>query len=202
MIFLSVKPQVYETVLTELKDCSNDNLFVSVAAGKTIKLIKSFLSTDTPVIRVMPNTPLLIGKGATSMCRSDEVSGGQFEYIKGLFGACGETVSLSEAQFDIATAAGGSMPAFVYSFIEAAVRAAMDAGMEEKDARAIIAATVSGAAAMVQTQQRPISEMIKEVCSPGGTTIAGLEAMEKAGFGEAVKSGVRAAEKRAKELSS
>ena len=200
IIFLCVKPQVYDTVLPELAEYIGDNTIVSIAAGKTIAYVKQHLNDSTPVIRVMPNTPLLIGKGVTSICSSKEVKDANFDMVTGLFSACGITIDIDENNFDIATAAGGSLPAFVYRFIGAAAAAAVDRGLSEIDARRMICSTIVGAAELAGRSDNAIDDMIAMVASPGGTTVAGLEALNAHAFDKSVYDAVLAAYNRSKEL--
>ena len=200
IVFLCVKPQVYAEVLPELAKCIKGNTIVSVAAGKTTEYVKNLLGCCVPVIRVMPNTPLLIGKGVTAICATAEVSEENILLVDGLFSASGITIQLDESDFDIATAAGGSMPAFIYRFINSAMSAAMEKGLCEQDARRMVCSTVMGAAQLAADSDDSIDSMIAMVASPGGTTMAGLGALDASGFDDAVFSAVTAAFERAKEL--
>ena len=200
IIFLCVKPQVYSTILPELAENIEKSTIVSIAAGKTIDYVKHHLKQDTPVIRVMPNTPLLIGKGVTSVCASPEVNLETLNIVTGLFSACGITIAINERDFDIATAAGGSLPAFVYRFIGAAVTAAVERGLSESDARLMVCNTVIGAAELAVRSDAPIDNMIALVASPGGTTVAGLGALDAHDFDKSVVDAVSAAYNRSKEL--
>ena len=204
VIFLSIKPQVYTEVLP-LCRAALDKLgdvkrtFVTVAAGKTIDMVTKTLG-GAAVIRVMPNTPLLIGCGATSICNSENVDAQALAHVHGMFAACGMAVALPESLMNVATAAGGSMPAFVYQFIRGAVTAAREHGMDETTARQLVAQTLVGAGEMVLHSDMPLSDMIAAVASPGGTTIAGMAALEANGFEALVGSAIDAATQRAAEL--
>jgi len=206
-IFLAVKPQVLSIVLAEIAPVikkrqseSNAPVLVSMAAGWSIEKIQSSIGEKTPVVRIMPNTPALIGKGMIVMSCSQEVSDANANEIKNILGKAGIVDCIEERFMDAVTGLSGSGPAFVYLFIEAMADGGVLAGLPRDKALVLAAQTVLGAAAMVlQTEKQP-GELKDMVTSPGGTTIAGIAALEDGAFRGTVIKAVEAAWKRSIEL--
>ena len=206
-IFLAVKPQVLPQVLSEISSAikkkikaGNAPVLVSMAAGLSIEKIQSMLTKDIPVVRIMPNTPSLIGIGMIALSASSEVSHECIEELEEILGGAGIVDVIDEYYMDVITAISGSGPAFVYLFIEAMADGGVFAGLPRDKALFYAAQTVTGAAAMVtQTGKHP-GELKDMVTSPGGTTIAGIKALEEGAFRSTVIKAVEAAWKRAKEL--
>ena len=200
-IFLTVKPQVYGDVLCEIKkNVSACKCLVDVGAGITIKYVKETVGKDCKVIRVMPNTPLLYGEGATALVKEAPVTDSEFEFIKGAFDSCGKTFVVKESDIDAVTAVSGSSPAFVFRFARELIKSATDAGMDEKTAKELVACAIKGSASMAMQSPLGLNELIRMVASPNGTTEAGLKAMDETGFDNAVYSAAEAARKRSIEL--
>ena len=215
-IFLAVKPQVLRAVLEEIAPPVIERLhqgqmpvLVSMAAGWSIKKIQDIVSArnarDTapprvPVARIMPNTPALISLGMIALAASDEVPPEKMRELETILGAAGMVDRVDEKYFDAVTGLSGSGPAFVYMFIEALADGAVRAGLPRDKALRYAAQTVLGSAAMVaQTGKHP-AELKDMVTSPGGTTIAGLAALESGAFRGTVMRAVEAAWQRAAEL--
>ncbi|MBP3692288.1 MAG: pyrroline-5-carboxylate reductase [Clostridia bacterium] len=198
-VFLTIKPQVCAKVLPELfgkiKGC-----VISVVAGLKIEKITALLG-DLPIIRVMPNTPIMVNSGAAGICKNHLVSDAMFDYAKGIFNACGVCCSVDEAQMDAVTALSGSGPAYVFRFAKAMCEQATCLGLSEQDALTLACATLRGGADMLQNAGMTADELIKMVSSPNGTTVAGLSKLDALGFDNAVKECVKAAHDRSKELS-
>ncbi|HVL15095.1 MAG TPA: pyrroline-5-carboxylate reductase [Gemmata sp.] len=201
VLILAVKPQVMPAVLDELKPAITPrHLVISIAAGITLKSIADGLGAQTRLVRVMPNTPCLVGASASAYSPAPAATAADAELVGKLFGAVGRAFRVAEPLLDAVTGLSGSGPAFVYAFIEALADGGVKCGLPRDVAQALAAQTVLGAAKMVlETGQHP-GELKDAVASPGGTTIAGLHAIERAGLRAAAMDAVEAATKRAQEL--
>lgn len=199
-VFLTVKPQIYDAVLSEIKDASDGVCFVDVAAGITIKHVKDILGFDAPVIRVMPNTPLMYGCGATALVKADPVTDEQYKFIKDMFSCCGVAVDAAECDINTVTAVSGSGPAFVMRFAHDMIDFAVSHGMDRQSAEALVIQTFIGSAEMIRSSELDIGQLIRNVTSPNGTTEAGLRALDELSFDTAVNGCLDSALKRAEEL--
>ncbi|MCL2801516.1 MAG: pyrroline-5-carboxylate reductase [Treponema sp.] len=207
IIFLAVKPQVLQAVLAEIaqtikKRCDSGNapVLVSMAAGWSIEKIQTVLNAKTPVVRIMPNTPALIGKGMIVMSHSQEIAPEKLNQLEKILGAAGIVDKIDERFFDAVTGLSGSGPAFVYLFIEALADGGVRAGLPRDKALLYAAQTVFGSAAMLKETGKHPGELKDMVTSPGGTTIAGLLSLEDGAFRGTVIKAVEAAWKRSIEL--
>lgn len=201
VLLLCTKPQDIFSTLGELKiDEDNGRLLVSIAAGVTLTDLERHTSKAVRVVRTMPNTPALVGKGAAAYCLGARTVEGDEEVVKELLGAVGLAVSVPEKLMDAVTGLSGSGPAYVYLMIEAMADGGVRAGLPRADALRLAAQTVSGAAEMVlRTGEHPA--VLKDmVTSPGGTTIAGLAVLEQRNVRSALIEAVTAASARAVEL--
>lgn len=199
-VFLTVKPQIYDLVLNEIKDISPNTCFISVAAGITIDYVKSILGYDAPVIRVMPNTPLMYGEGASALVKTSPVTDEQFLFIKGLFDCSGVTAEVSEEHINTVTAISGSAPAYVMRFAKDFISFAISKGMNESDATKLVVQAIKGSAQMILESSESIDTLIKNVTSPNGTTEAGLKSMDSHNFDSIVSGFLQATVNRAEEL--
>ena len=199
-VFLTVKPQIYEAVLSSIADSASGTCFISVAAGITVDYVKKLLGFDAPVIRVMPNTPLLCGKGASALVKRAPVTEERFEFIKGLFACSGECVSVDEKLINTVTAISGSAPAYVLRFAKALIDFGVQNGLSAEDAEKLVLATVSGSGELAINSDCSIDTLIKNVTSPNGTTYAGLCSMDKTGFDASLTAALEATLQRAEEL--
>ncbi len=201
-VLVAVKPGVVKPVIEQIAELlTPDHTVVSIAAGVTLARIASSLGKARPaVVRVMPNTPALVGAGAFAVA-SPGVPRERVEKLNGWLAVLGDVVEVPEELMDAITALSGSGPAFVFVMVQALADGGVAAGLPRAMALQLAAQTVAGAAKMVrETGQHP--EALKDaVASPGGTTIAGLAELERGGFRAAVASAVKAAAKRARELS-
>jgi pyrroline-5-carboxylate reductase len=207
-IFLAVKPQALAHVLAEIAPVLKKRLdngippvLVSMAAGWSISKIQSIIKAKLPVVRIMPNTPALIGRGMIALSASSEVPEEKITEIENFIGNAGFVDRLDENYLDAVTGLSGSGPAFVYLFIEAMADGGVLAGLPRDKALRYAVQTVLGAAAMVQETGKHPGELKDMVASPGGTTIEGITALEDRAFRGAVISAVEAAWKRSVELS-
>ncbi len=200
-IFLGVKPNMVAAVLGEIKPIleKRDNaVLVSMAAGLSIEAIKEVMG-DFPIIRIMPNTPVKVGKG-TILYATNNVTDHQKQRFLGALAKAGELIEIPEKLIDAGSAVSGCGPAFGYMFIEALADGGVKCGIQRADAIKLAASTLLGAAEMVlQTGEHP-EKLKDDVCSPGGSTIAGVHALENGGFRNSVINCVEAAFKRTKEL--
>lgn len=202
IIVLAVKPQVYPVLLESLKsNATEDKVFVSIAAGISTDYIKKSLSCNCPCVRVMPNTPLLLGKGATALSRSEDVSDTDFELVYSMFASSGVCEVLPESKMNAVIALNGSSPAYFYLFAKAMADYAQSQGIDSKAAMNLICATMQGSAQMLMDSGDTPQELIKKVSSPGGTTLASLADFEENHFEDIVKSAMDKCTKRADELS-
>ncbi len=199
---LAVKPQVMGPVLDDLATrLAADRLVISIAAGIPIRFIEQRLAAVAPrVIRVMPNTPALIGAGAAALAGGGTVSEDDMATALAIFEAVGTAVVVAEKDLDAVTGLSGSGPAYVFSFIEALVDAGVEMGLARPVAAELAVQTVIGAARLVQEQNEHPAVLRAMVTSPGGTTIAGLHVLERAGFQGIVMEAVGTATRRSREL--
>ena len=189
ILVLAVKPQVLPKVCTEIKDFLTEGMtVVSLAAGVSLERLAELLGGDVKLVRVMPNTPASIGEGMTAICfgQNGDFTEKDKERSREMFRSCGEIAEVSEKQLDVIGVTAGSSPAFTYMYIDALADAGVKYGIKREEAQKIAAKAVMGAAAMVlQTGEHP--EILKnKVCSPGGTTIEGVEALYEWGLKNAV----------------
>ncbi|XP_076753716.1 uncharacterized protein LOC143425100 isoform X1 [Xylocopa sonorina] len=200
VLILSVKPQVVPQVLPELKNYNK--LLLSIAMGIPLASLEKALPDGTPVIRVMPNTPALVGCGATVYARGKSAGDKEAEIAEKLFSAVGLCEEVPENLIDPVTALAGSGPAYVYMMIEALADGAVKMGLMRPIAYKLAAQTVLGAGTMVRDTERHPGQLKDDVASPAGSTITGIHYLEQHGLRSAVIGAVEAAAKRCKEVSS
>jgi pyrroline-5-carboxylate reductase len=203
-VVLAVKPQDMQKLLGSLaengKRKTTNRLFLSIAAGVSLKNLESWLGGKQRVIRAMPNTPALVLQGASAFARGSGATEADAATAQSILGAVGSATEVPEALLDAVTGLSGSGPAYVYTVIEALADGGVLMGLPRATALQLAAQTVAGAAQMVlQTGKHPAS-LRDEVTSPGGTTIAGLEQLEKLGLRNALVQAVRKATERSREL--
>lgn len=201
-VFLAVKPQMFEDVLAQIADgVTEDTVLVSIAAGITADYIRSKTSPKAKVILVMPNTPLLLGEGASALARCEPTTDAEFTQVRSYFDACGTTAALPEDKMKEIIAINGSSPAFIYLFAKAFVDYAAGEGIAAETALPLFAQSLIGSAKMLTDSGYTVEELIKMVSSPGGTTLAGLDELYKGGLAQTVDNACTACTKRAYELS-
>ena len=201
-VFLGLKPQVLPMALGELSEAiaASRATFVSMAAGVTLATLATLLG-DAPIIRIMPNTAVLVGAGMTVFTASPRVSANAKADFLFLMSASGRCDEIAEGMIDAACALSGCGPAFAYTFLEALADAGVECGLPRASALAYAAATIEGAMRMVSETGTHPAALRDAVCSPGGSTIAGVHAMEDKGLRAAAMAAVTAAFQRTKELS-
>lgn len=201
VLVLSIKPQVYRKVIEEIKhDINPDTLVVTIAAGISIQAVKDLFGADIKVIRIMPNTPALVGEGMTALAYDPPVEKPDIDFAQGIFSSFGLVEIVKEELLDAVTAVSGSSPAFVLMLIEAMADAAVLLGLPRDKAYVMASQAVRGSAKLVlETGQHP-GALKDMVCSPSGTTIEGVRILEKMGMRSAVIEAMIATAKRAGEL--
>lgn len=202
IILLAVKPQDYEKVLSDIKPfCSQKKkAFISIAAAISTDYICKTLGENFPVVRVMPNTPLLIGYGATAISRNALVDDKMYTKICGLFAASGSVVSLDESLMNKVISVNSSSPAYVYLFAKAMIDNAVEQGLDKELATDLVYKTIKGAAEMLIKSDLDADGLIKMVASPKGTTEAALKSFENDNFAHTVSNAMNACTARAEEM--
>ena len=201
IIFLAVKPQDYEKVLIELKTSLNNNkILVSFAAGISTNYIKEIVGFNCKVVRAMPNTPILLGEGATALCNCDPLTGDEFNSVKAIFEAGGVAVVLPEDKMNAIIAVNGSSPAYVYLFAKAVIDGAVEQGIDKETAKILFCKTLIGSAEMLTKSGKSPEELITMVASPGGTTLKALEALYEHKVETAIIDAMERCTKRAEEI--
>lgn len=187
-IVLAVKPQYLPGVLPELKKgIAKEKIVISIIPGLSIEALKEALGEEIRIVRSMPNTPAMIKEGMTALCFSEDCFSKEEEkFVFRFFDSFGKYELVEERLLDAAVVTSGSTPAYVYMFIEAIADGAVKYGMPRDKAYRMAAQTVLGSAKMVLETGLHPGELKDQVCSPGGTTIAGISALEESGFRSAV----------------
>ncbi|MDD6334118.1 MAG: pyrroline-5-carboxylate reductase [Clostridia bacterium] len=187
-IILAVKPQMYPTVLKNIENVvTEESVVISIAPGITIASIKNALGSNIRVVRAMPNTPALVGEGMTGVSfNASDFSFEERDIIDKFFNSFGKVVYVDEKLMDGIVCASGSSPAYVYMFIEALADGVVKYGIKREDAYKLVAQTVLGSAKMVLESGEHPAALKDKVCSPGGTTIQAVSALEENGFRNAL----------------
>lgn len=201
-IFLAVKPQMMEDVLSPLAEIIKVRkpLLITMAAGITLERFEQMLGASVPMIRIMPNTPVCVEKGMILYCCNALVQESQLHDFLEDLSFAGSFDKLPEQMFDVATALSGSGPAYLYLFAEALADGAIACGLPKDQARMYIASIMAGAAEMLLSTGKEPAQLKQEVCSPGGSTIAGINVLEEKGLRAASADCIMAAYKRNIEL--
>ena len=199
ILFLSVKPQDMKAVLEEIKDSIKEQIVVSIAAGIKISFIESLIG-DRKIIRVMPNTPCIVGEMAAGFSANNKVSGDDKKYISKLLNSAGTALLLEEKDLDAVTGLSGSGPAFVAYIIKAMADAGEDLGLSKEIALELAIQTCIGTGKLLKDGEISPSELIKMVSSHGGTTIAGREVLEKSDVRAVINRTITAAAQRSREI--
>lgn len=195
-VFLGVKPWQVEGVINEIRPALHGKVLVSMAAGPGLAQLQQWAGEGIPVLRIMPNTPCAIGKGLTALCGGETAKEEHFTGVETILAASGRVDRLEERLIDAFGAVAGCGPAFVYPYIEALADGGVTAGLPRAKAMTYAAQMVMGAAAMVlETGEHP-GKLKDDVCSPGGSTIEGVAALERHGLRAAAIDAVLAAWKK------
>lgn len=205
VIVLAVKPQGMQSLCeglgAEIAAAKRQPLFVSIAAGVTLDSLQSWLGNDPAVVRCMPNTPALVGKGASGLFANTRVSAGQRQSAESILSAVGLSVWVDrEADLDAVTAVSGSGPAYFFLFMEAMQETAREMGLSDELARSLVLQTAVGAAELAAASEDEVAELRRKVTSPGGTTEQAILTFEEQGLRKLVREALLAAQRRSEEL--
>lgn len=201
-LFLVVKPQSFTEVLAEIKPfVSQNTVIVSIAAGITADFIAEKLGFTPKLVRVMPNTPLLVGEGATALATTPEVSGEELQFVNSIFSQAGKTAIIGMDKMNEIIAINGSTPAFIYEFARCFIEYGESVGLDSAVCLNLFSQTLIGSAAMMMTSGHTISELIDMVSSKGGTTVAGLASLREDNLQGIISNACKKCVARAYELS-
>ncbi len=201
-ILLVVKPQDMDALLEKVgRGISNNQRVISFAAGKKTSGIEKYLNSGVPVLRVMPNTPMSVGIGASAISKGQYATNEDVKAVQELLKASGKTIVIDESLQDAVTATSGSGPAYFFRFVEAMISGAQDLGLSQADARTLVIQTISGAAEMLNQEGADPGVLRQNVTSPNGTTSAALQVFEGGDLEGLVKRAMKAARDRSQELS-
>mgnify|MGYP002734888022 CR=1 FL=1 len=199
VLFLSVKPQYYETVINEIKDAVGaDQIVVTIAPGKTLAWLSEQFEKDVKIVRCMPNTPALVGEGMTAATPNAFVTKEELETVVSILNSFGKTEVIGEYLMDAVVSVSGSSPAYVYMMIEAMADGAVADGMPRDMAYKFAAQAVMVSAKMVLESGKHPGELKDMVCSPAGTTIEAVRTLEKEGFRSSVMEAMKVCTAKAK----
>jgi pyrroline-5-carboxylate reductase len=200
-ILLAVKPQVMEKALAEIKPVLGPGqTIISIAAGISTRYIETTLDRLVPVIRVMPNTPLMVGAGTVALCKGQFATDAHLEFARSLFAASAVTLTVEESQMDAVTAVSGSGPAYFFYLMEAMAQAGEELGLTRENALTLATNTAFGSAKMVTELKETPEVLRRKVTSPAGTTEAAINVLDRMGVKDAFVQAMRAAAQRSKEL--
>ena len=193
MIMLAVKPQVIESVITEIADVvSEQKLIISIVAGQSIRKLEELFGGNVKLIRTMPNTPALVGAGMTAVCSNGNVSRTELDYACRLLSSFGKAEVVSEKLMDAVVAVSGSSPAYVAMMIEAMADAAVNEGMPRAQAYQFAMQAVYGTAKLLMDTNMHPAVLKDMVCSPAGTTIEAVRVLEQKGFRSSIMEAMKA----------
>jgi pyrroline-5-carboxylate reductase len=202
IIVVSVKPNIYDDVLNEIKDfLDNKKIIVTIAAGKTIKSIEKIIGNDKKIIRTMPNTPALVGEAMTAICKNKNIDENDLNLVKNIFNSFGKAKIVDENMIDAVIGISGSSPAYVFMFIEAMADVAVSYGMKREEAYLFSSQAIMGSAKMVLETNIHPAKLKDMVCSPSGTTIEAVKTLEEEGFRGAIIKGVSSCIEKSKKMS-
>lgn len=201
-VVLAVKPNVIPDILTKNGDefKSSNPLIISIAAGKSLEEISSYLPYSPRLVRIMPNINAMVQSAVSAFCLNENASDQDESFAESFCNSFGKGIKLQENLFSIYSAIGGCSPAFVYMFIDSMARAAVKNGMTKAQALEVSAQAVLGSAKMILSSDEHPWQLVDRVCSPGGTTIEGVAALQDNGFDAAIIKAVEASYKKDKKL--
>ena len=201
VIILSVKPQFYEEVNNQIKDCvKKEQIIITIAPGKTLAWLAEKFGKEVKIVRTMPNTPALVGEGMTAMCPNEYMEKEEIEYVKQLLESFGRVEVVPERLMDVVVSVSGSSPAYVFMMIEAMADAAVSGGMPRAQAYQFAAQAVYGSAKMVLETGKHPGELKDMVCSPAGTTIEAVRTLEEMGFRSSIIEAMKVCEEVSRNL--
>lgn len=201
VIILSVKPQFYANVISEIKDdIKDEQIIITIAPGKTLSWLSEQFGKAVKIVRTMPNTPAMVGEGMTAACPNEHMTEEGIARVKTILESFSRVEIVPEKLMDVVTAVSGSSPAYVYMFIEAMADAAVSGGMPRPQAYQFAAQAVLGSAKMVLDTGKHPGELKDMVCSPAGTTIEAVRTLEERGFRSAVIEAMKVCEEVSKNM--
>ena len=201
VILLVVKPQDLEQLLTTIgADLNKSATLVSFAAGKTTDFVSKIVGPNISIIRVMPNTPTLIGLGMAAISLGKGVNAEQAKFVSEFLATCGKVISIEEDLQDAVTALSGSGPAYFFTFVEEMIKSGISLGLSSDQATTLAIQTMVGSAAMLEQSGKSATTLRENVTSPNGTTAAALQVFSEANLGEIVSKAMTAARDRSQEL--
>jgi len=202
VVVLAVKPQVMEAVLNEVRECfTEEHLLISIAAGKKLEFLRGVCGAKPRLVRVMPNLALMAQEGMSAFCMEDQGSDADRELTARIFGSSGAVLEQDEDNFDAVTALSGSGPAFFAYVLKGFVDGAVKQGLSPEAARLLAEQTMIGTGIYLQESGCDIAEFVQEVCSPKGTTEAGMNVLSASDVAEVLEKTQAAAAERSRELS-
>lgn len=199
-VVIAIKPQVMKELLLKLGKCAPEAVYVNIAAGVTTASMKRLLGYDAKVVRVMPNTSLTMGLGATAICRTAPVSEDEFGFVKNMFACAGIVEETDEDMMNAIISVNGSSPAYVYYMAKAVLDGAEKQGIDRTAALRLFVKVLEGSAKMLAESGMPPQELCDRVCSKGGTTIEAINVFDRHSVSDAIIEGMEACTKRAGEL--
>ena len=201
VIILSVKPQFYESVITEIRDDIKENqIVITIAPGKTLAWLGEKFGKPVKIVRTMPNTPAMVGAGMTAACPNEYVSEDEMAYVRTLLESFSRVEIVPERLMDVVVSTSGSSPAYVFMLIEAMADAAVSGGMPRPQAYQFAAQAVLGSAKMVLDTGKHPGELKDMVCSPAGTTIEAVRVLEERGFRSAIFEAMKVCEEMSRNM--
>ncbi|MGN1167313.1 MAG: pyrroline-5-carboxylate reductase [Lachnospiraceae bacterium] len=201
VIILSVKPQFYANVISEIKDdIKDEQIIITIAPGKTLSWLSEQFGKAVKIVRTMPNTPAMVGEGMTAACPNEHMTEEGIARVKTILESFSRVEIVPEKLMDVVTAVSGSSPAYVYMFIEAMADAAVSGGMPRPQAYQFAAQAVLGSAKMVLDTGKHPGELKDMVCSPAGTTIEAVRTLEERGFRSAIIEAMKVCEEVSKSM--
>lgn len=200
-VIIAVKPQIYGDILPQIKEAMEARqVIISIAPGKTIGYLQDNLAEGAKIIRLMPNTPALVGEGCTGVCKNPRVTDEEFSCVLKLLSGFGRAYEVKESQMDAVVAVSGSSPAYVFMLIDAMADGAVAEGLDRETAIKMAAQAVLGSAKMVLDTGEHPARLKDMVCSPAGTTIDAVAVLEKAGFRGSVIDAMRVCAEKSRKI--
>lgn len=201
IVLLAVNPKQADAALEKIKG-THPECLLSIVTGLSISHIQEMIGTNVPIIRAMPNTPLQIGQGSTALCRSENCPADEYDFVFQMFASMGVARTIPENQMNAIVAVHGSVPAYVYYFIECILKDAVSRGIDEESARALLVQTVIGSGSLLKNNAgKDIEEFVNEVASKGGTTIEAISELKRQNLEKVVHEANEKCIQRAEELS-
>ncbi len=200
-VLIAVKPQVLPHVKDELKEnLTTDHLLISILAGQSRSRLGNLLGFEERIVRVMPNLPAQVGRGVSAITFPEGLEEKDRVWVGDILRAVGEIVEVEESLQDVVTAVSGSGPGYLFSLADHWIAAAKEQGLTEEIARLLVTETLAGAAEILRNRPDSPAELVQKVATPGGTTEAGLSALQKYKLEEMIRETIRKATQRSKEL--